>query len=440
MAFTVAITGRPNVGKSTLFNRLAGRRLAIVDRTPGVTRDRREGEARLGDLRFTIIDTAGLEEGTGLEGRLLAQTGHALEQADLALLLIDARVGLTPIDRHFATWLRESGLPVILVANKCEGGAGEAGILEAHGLGMGEPVAISAEHGLGLSELYDALAPLAGDAGGGDAVPEEKPLQLAIVGRPNVGKSTMINRLLGAERMVTGPEPGVTRDAVPVSWTYEGRHIRLVDTAGLRRASRVAEKLEEMSVKDAINAIRFAHVVVVVTDASAPLEKQDLTIARHVIEEGRALVIAVNKWDLARKGTLARVHDRLERSLAQAEGVPVVPCSALTGHAMEDLLPAVLGAYAVWNKRISTGLLNRWLARMAESHPPPVSKGRRIRLRYMTQARTRPPTFALSASRAGDLPESYLRYLVKGLRRDFKLPGVPIRIHARKGRNPYAPK
>ena len=435
MAFTVAITGRPNVGKSTLFNRLVGRRLAIVDRTPGVTRDRREGEARLGDLRFTIIDTAGLEEGAGLEGRLLAQTGHALEQADLALLLIDARAGLTPFDRHFAAWLRESGVPVILVANKCEGGAGEAGILEAHGLGLGEPVAISAEHGLGLSELYDALAPLAGDAGSGDPAPEEKPLQLAIVGRPNVGKSTIINRLLGAERMVTGPEPGVTRDAVPVAWTYEGRHIRLVDTAGLRRASRVAEK-----VKDALGAIRFAHVVVVATDAGEALEKQDLTIARHVIEEGRALVIAVNKWDLARKGTLARVHGRLKISLAQAEGVPVVPCSALTGHGMEDLLPAVLGTYDVWNKRVSTGLLNRWLARMEARHPPPVSKGRRIRLRYMTQARTRPPTFALSASRSGDIPESYLRYLVKGLRRDFNLPGVPIRIHARKGPNPYAPK
>ena len=440
MAFTVAITGRPNVGKSTLFNRLAGRRLAIVDGTPGVTRDRREGEARLGDLRFTIIDTAGLEEGPGLEGRQLEQTGHALEQADLALLLIDARAGLTPIDRHFATWLRETGLPVIVIANKCESAAGDAGLLEAHGLGLGEPVAISAEHGLGLSELYDALAPFAGDAYAGDAEPGEKALQLAIVGRPNVGKSTMINRLVGADRMLTGPEPGVTRDAVPVAWTYEGRHIRLVDTAGLRRASRVSEKLEEMSVKDTLGAIRFAHVVVVVTDANVPLEKQDLTIARHVIEEGRALVIAVNKWDLARKGVLAGVKGRLEKSLAQADGVPVVPLSALTGHGMEGLLPAVMGAYKVWNKRISTGLLNRWLAGMEEKNPPPVSKGRRIRLRYMTQARSRPPTFSLSASRPVDLPDSYLRYLVKGLRRDFDLPGVPIRIHARKGKNPYAPK
>ena len=440
MAFTVAITGRPNVGKSTLFNRLAGRRLAIVDGTPGVTRDRREGEASLGDLRFTIIDTAGLEEGAGLEGRLMAQTELALGQADLALLLIDARAGLTPLDRHFAAWLRESGLPVILVANKCEGGAGEAGYLEAHGLGLGEPVAVSAEHGLGLAELYEALVPLAGDTDGVNTSFREKPLQLAIVGRPNVGKSTMINRLLGAERMVTGPEPGVTRDAVPVSWAYRGRHLRLVDTAGLRRKSRVTEKLEEMSVKDAFNAIRFAQVVVVVADASAPLEKQDLAIARRVIEEGRALVIAVNKWDLARDGTLARVHGRLENSLTQAEGVPVVPCSALTGHGMEGLLPAVLGTYAVWNKRISTGPLNRWLTRMAARHSPPLSRGRRIRLRYMTQARTRPPTFALSASRAGALPESYLRYLVRGLRRDFKLPGVPIRIHARQSRNPYAPE
>ena len=440
MAFTVAITGRPNVGKSTLFNRLAGKRLAITDGAPGVTRDRREAEARLGDLCFTIIDTAGLEEGAGMESRQLEQTGHALHQADLALLLIDSRAGLTPIDRHFAAWLRESGLPIILIANKCESAAGDAGILEAHGLGLGEPVAISAEHGLGLSELYDAVAPFASDAGGGDTVPGDKPLQLAIVGRPNVGKSTMINRLLGSDRMLTGPEPGVTRDAVPIAWTYEGRQIRLVDTAGLRRASRVAEKLEEMSVKDALGAIRFAHVVVLVTDAGAPLEKQDLAIARHVIEEGRALIIAVNKWDLARKGALARVSGRLEKSLAQAEGVPVIPCSALTGHGMEGLLPAVLGVYEVWNKRISTGLLNRWLARMEERHPPPVSKGKRIRLRYMTQARTRPPTFALSAGRADDLPESYLRYLVKGLRRDFKLPGVPIRIHARKGKNPYEPK
>ena len=448
MSLTVAIVGRPNVGKSTLFNRLVGKRLALVDESPGLTRDRREGEARLGDLRFTAIDTAGLEEAPAeaLEARMRAQTEHAVAVADVALFLIDARVGVTPLDEHFADWLRGKGKPVIAVANKCEGTGGQAGLLEVYGLGLGEPVAVSAEHGEGMGALHEALAPHAGDATAEapDETPgeaPERPLKMAIVGRPNVGKSTLVNRLLGEERVLTDTKAGITRDAVHIPWTYEGRAIGLVDTAGLRRKARVTNRPEALSGGDAVRALRFAEVVVLVLDAEAPLEKQDLTIARTTLEEGRALILAVNKWDLVkdREAAQGRVGDRLQTSLPQARGVPVVPLSALTGRGMGRLMPAVLKAHQAWNRRIPTGQLNRWLEEVCENHPPPLAAGRRIRLRYMTQAKARPPTFVIFASRPTGLPESYLRYLVNGLRDAFDLPGVPLRIHLRKGKNPYEP-
>jgi GTP-binding protein len=447
MTFSVAIVGRPNVGKSTLFNRLAGKRLAIVDDTPGVTRDWREGPGRLGDLRFTIIDTAGLEEagGESLESRMQEQTERVLGGADAVLLLIDARAGVTPLDEYFAAWLRRLRRPVILVANKCEGQAASGGLLEAYSLGFGEPVAVSAEHGDGMGDLYDALAPFAGAAANEDdgdrtgRPADEQPLQLAIVGRPNVGKSTLVNRLIGEDRVLTGPEAGVTRDAITVSWTVEGRDIRLVDTAGLRRKAKITETLEDLSVADALRAIRFAQVVVLVLDSEAMLEKQDLTIARRVIEEGRALVLAANKWDLVkdRRKAMGRLRDRMETSLPQVRGVPVITLSALTGAGTEGLLPAVLETFEVWDRRVPTGLLNRWLDGVTQAHPPPLAGGRRNRLRYITQAKTRPPTFVLFASRPDDLPEAYTRYLINGLRQTFDLPGVPLRLHTRKGKNPY---
>jgi GTP-binding protein len=448
MSFTVAILGRPNVGKSTLFNRLVGRQLALVDDLPGVTRDRREGIGHIADIAFRLIDTAGLEEAPPetLTGRIRAQTERSLDQADVALLVIDAREGVTPGDRHFARWLRRTGKPVILVANKAERRDAEGELGEAHGLGLGEPVAISARHGEGLGELYERLLPFVppgegGDAAGPPADQSEKPLQLAIVGRPNVGKSTLVNRLIGDDRVLTGPEPGITRDAIAVDWVWAGRPIRLVDTAGMRRRARIEARLERLSVADARRAVRFAEAVILVTDALQPLERQDLTIANLVTEEGRALVLAANKWDLVNnpRTALKQLRERVEESLPQLHGVALVAVSGLTGYGLNALMKAVFAADSVWNRRVPTAALNRWLARIQEHHPPPLAAGRRLRLRYITQVNTRPPSFALFASQPGELPESYRRYLVNALREDLALPGTPIRLMLRKGDNPYAP-
>ncbi len=457
MSFTVAIIGRPNVGKSTLFNRLTGRRRALVDNTPGVTRDRREGEARLEDLRFTVIDTAGLDdEGPkeSLQASMREQTEHALATADVALLLIDGRAGVTPMDSHFARWLRRKDTPLVLVVNKCEARAADPGLAEAHGLGLGAPVAFSAEHGLGLAELHERLAPFAEvaaeetnsedteleeESDEDDGEEEPRTLRMAVIGRPNVGKSTLVNRLMGEERMLTGPEPGVTRDAIAVAWNHEGREVELYDTAGLRRRARVTERIEKMSVEDTLRAVRFAHVVVLVLDAEVILEKQDLSIADMVETQGRALVIVINKWDLVKnKAEMRRgLRERLDHDLPQLRGLPFVTLSGLTGKGVGGLMSAVIKAYDVWNTRVPTARLNRWLEIMTEQHPPPAASGRRLRLRYMTQIKARPPTFALFANKPGKLPESYIRYLANGLRDDFALAGTPLRIHLRKGRNPY---
>ena len=441
MASTVALIGRPNVGKSTLFNRLVGRRLAIVDERPGVTRDRREGEGRLFDLSFRVIDTAGLEEmaAESLEGRMRQQTERAVAEADAVLFLIDARAGVTPLDEHFANWLRRTGKPIVLLANKCEGAAADGGLLEAHGLGFGEPVALSGEHGLGLDELHERLTPLLATEGQEEEESEDDSLQLAIVGRPNVGKSTLVNQLLGEERMLTGPEAGITRDSIAIPWSYRGRPIRLVDTAGLRRRAKVTDKLERLSAADTLRVVDFAQVVVLLLDAELGLEKQDLTIARRVVEEGRALVIGVNKWDACadRQAAMGAIRDRLERSFPQTRGIPVVTLSALDGKGVDRLMQAVTSAYEVWNKRVPTAALNRWLEEIVAAHPPPAPGGRRVRLKYITQARNRPPTFAVACSRPDALPDSYLRYLENALRQDFDLPGTPIRIHMRRSRNPY---
>ncbi len=457
MSFTVVIVGRPNVGKSTLFNRLVGKRIAIVDDTPGVTRDRREGKGCISDIKFSVIDTAGLEEATdgSLEARMRKQTGLALNKANVALMLIDARAGVTPLDSHFGRWIRRQGVPLILVANKCEGHAGLPGLAESYSLGLGEPIAFSAEHGEGLSELYDALLPytkknddknineqLAGNYSSYEEESLNRPISMAIVGRPNVGKSTLVNRLLGEERMLTGSEAGITRDAISISWQYNRREIKLVDTAGLRKKSRVNERVESLSTGDSIRAIKFSQVVVLVLDSHDLLEKQDLTIARRVIDEGRVLIIVVNKWDLVKeaKKTLNKLSDRLQTSFPQARGIPIITLSAKNGRGTNRLLPAVMDLYDLWNKRISTGALNRWLEGIIDQHPPPLTGGHRIKLRYITQAKTRPPTFVIFASRPEKLPESYSRYLVNALREDFALPGVPLRIHAKKGDNPYAKK
>ena len=443
MAFTVAIVGRPNVGKSTLFNRLVGRQAALVDAAPGSTRDRREGTAKLGDLSFRVIDTAGLEDARAgsLEERMQAQTGRALDDADAILFLIDIRAGVTPADRHFADRLRRAKQPVILVANKAENLRGIAEAGEAYALGLGTPVPISAEHGEGLADLFEALAPLADKAAApAEQAAGEKPLMLAIVGRPNVGKSTLVNRLVGEERLLTGPEAGITRDAIALEWSWRGHAVRLVDTAGMRRKAKIDKPIERLSVAETLHAIRFAEVVVLVIDATQPVEKQDLTIGELVEKEGRCLVVAVNKWDAVedRRETLAKLRDRFEFSLPQMQGLRIVTLSALSGTGVDKLMPAVWATREIWGKHVPTPTLNRWLASVQERHPPPLVAGRRLKLRYISQANVHPPTFALFASKPGELPEAYRRYLVNLLREAFDLPGVPIRMMLRKGDNPYA--
>lgn len=446
MSLTVAIVGRPNVGKSTLFNRLAGKRLAIVHDTPGVTRDRQEADAQLGPLALRLIDTAGFErsEPGSLAARMTKQTESAIAEADVCLFLIDGREGPTAGDEIIARALRKSGKPVILAANKCEG---RFDLSDAFTLGFGEPVALSAEHALGLGELLDALSPFAepddesGSACEETEQQERRPLKLAIVGRPNVGKSSLFNRLLGTERALTGPEAGLTRDAIAATWDADGRTILVHDTAGLRKRARAAEhELEQLAVGSALTAIRFAECVIVVIDATAPFEKQDLTIADLIAREGRAIVFAVNKWDKieAKAGAISRLRETADRLLPQIAGAPLVATSALTGEGLERLLPAVLAADKAWNTRVPTAELNRFLTEALARHPPPAIHGRRVRVRYMTEAKTRPPTFALFGTQLKALPESYLRYLQNELRDAFGLYGVPIRFSLRTTKNPYA--
>ncbi len=452
MSFTIAIVGRPNVGKSTLFNRLVGKRLALVDDLPGVTRDRREGDAKLGDLEFKAVDTAGLEdaERDSLSARMQAQTAAAVAQADAVLFVVDSRAGVTPADRAFADLVRRSGKPAIVVANKSEGRAGAAGAFEAFALGLGDPVAVSAEHGEGLADLYDALrvalpeATAVHDAeeDAETVKPADQPIRIAIVGRPNTGKSTLINRLLGHERLLTGPEAGITRDAIAVDLRWHDRHFRVHDTAGLRRRSRIEEKLEKLSVADTLNAIRFAEVVIVLIDAQAPFEEQDTRIADLVEREGRAIVIAVNKWDTVEvePGALSRLRASVDRMLPQIKGVPVVVLSAKTSNGLDKLMDAVMKAYAVWNRRLPTAALNRFLGEAISANPPPAISGRKFRLDYITQPKARPPTFVLFCARAEALPETYRRYLINGLRENFALPGTPIRLTLRAKANPFAKK
>lgn len=463
MSFSLAIIGRPNVGKSTLFNRLTGKKLALVDDRPGVTRDRREGEARLADLRFTIIDTAGLEAGDSatLEGRMRAQTESAILSADAILFVFDARVGVTPDDKYFADLIRRAGKPVILIANKAEGRAGEAGALEGFSLGLGEPTLLSAEHGEGMAALYDALREALpeqtaepdepeidetedfyDDEEDGSDLDVTKPLRITVVGRPNAGKSTLINRLLGEDRLLTGPEAGITRDSIGVDWLWRDRKIKLFDTAGLRRRARVVDKLEKLSAADALRAVRFAEVVVLLLDSTIPFEKQDLTIADLAAREGRALVIALGKWDLIedRGETLTRLREEAERLLPQVRGCPVVPVSGATGQGLDGLMAAIIATHEVWNRRIATGRLNRWLLATLERSPPPAVSGRRIKIRYVTQAKSRPPHFVLFGNQLDELPASYERYLINSLRKSFDLPGVPIRISRKSGENPFEGK
>ncbi|MCC5971441.1 MAG: ribosome biogenesis GTPase Der [Pararhodobacter sp.] len=472
MSFTLALVGRPNVGKSTLFNRLVGKRLALVDDQPGVTRDLREGTARLGDLRFTVIDTAGLENVTdnSLQGRMRRLTERAVGMVDICLFMIDARVGITPADEIFAEILRKRARHVILAANKAEGRAGEGGLIEAYSLGLGEPLRLSAEHGEGMDELYHMLRPLAAEfderaeaeapetdvtveegsevdnTEGSDAAPdwtpsEKRPLQVAVVGRPNAGKSTLINTIIGDDRLLTGPEAGITRDAISLPFTWGGTPMRLFDTAGMRKKARVQEKLEKLSVADGLRAVKFAEVVVVLLDAAIPFETQDLRIADLAESEGRAVVVAVNKWDLEddKQDKLKALLQAFERHLPQLKGAPLVTVSAKTGRGMDRLHEAILRAHAIWNRRVSTAKLNQWLGAMTESHPPPAPGGRRIKMRYITQAKTRPPGFVIMCSNPEDLPKSYERYLINGLRERFDMPGTPIRLYlrSRADQNPY---
>ena len=473
MGFTVAIIGRPNVGKSTLFNRLAGRRLALVDDTPGVTRDRRIHPARLYDLRFDIIDTAGFEDAAPetLAGRMRQQTERAIDEADLIFFLVDAKAGVLPDDRTFADLVRRSGRPVVLVANKAEARAAEGGLLEAWELGLGDPVPVSAEHGQGLPELRDAVVealgaeraldpdeeedepplpaaeePLIGedvaDPDAEDHPPYDpaKPLRIAVLGRPNAGKSTLINALIGEERLLTGPEAGITRDSISVDWQWNGRPVKLFDTAGMRRRAKVQEKLEKLSVADGLRAIRFAEVVVLIFDATIPFEKQDLQLADLAIREGRAPVIAFSKWDLIDhpQARLAELREMTERLLPQVRGIQAVPVSAETGRGLDRLMTSVVKTHEIWNRRVPTGRLNRWLEGILAHHPPPAVAGRRLKIKYVTQAKTRPPGFVVSCSRPDAMPQSYVRYLVNNLREAFDMPGVPIRVALRTSENPYA--
>lgn len=476
MTVTVAIVGRPNVGKSTLFNRLVGRKIALVDDTPGVTRDRREAEGRIADLRFKVLDTAGYEDKTdgSLEDRMRQQTEIAIRDADVILFMIDARAGVTPLDERFAQVLRRASKDVHLIANKAEGKAADPGLLEAYNLGFGEAVALSAEHGLGLSDLHaivskavDAAAAAAAEKAAGDAAQfedlmpevdvdlppddgstEEGPakrwdpkryLNVAIIGRPNAGKSTLINRMVGEERLLVGPEAGITRDSILVPWEYNGRTINLVDTAGMRRKARIEQKLEKLAVGDSLRSIQYSEVVVLLLDAQIPFEKQDLTLADLVEREGRALVIAVNKWDLIedKNKALSELREQLERYLPQLKGIPLVTISGLQGRNIDKLMSAIFAIERKWNSHVSTARLNRWLAGMTESHPPPAVSGRRLKLRYMTQAKIRPPSFILFASRPEALPNAYQRYLVNGMREAFDMPGTPIRLWVRGGKNPF---
>src|SRR6202045_216481 len=452
MSFTIAIIGRPNVGKSTLFNRLVGQKLALVDDEPGVTRDRREGEGRLGDLEFTVIDTAGLDEGArgSLTARMQEQTETAIGLADALMFLIDARAGLTPADRAFADFARRANKPVLLLANKSEGKHGEAGAMEAYALGLGEPIQISAEHGEGLGELYDALRELVpptaeAEESDGDEDEEglpQRPIRVAIVGRPNAGKSTLINHLLGEERLLTSAEAGTTRDSISVEISWQGREFRVFDTAGLRRRSRIEEKLEKLSVADALRAVRFAEVVVLMMDTQNKFEEQDLRIADLIEREGRALVIAVNKWDLVetKGGAISALRAEADHWLPQVTGVPLVAVSGLMGEGIDHLMRAIEDAYAVWNRRVPTAALNRWFEQAGDANPPPAVSGRRLKLNYITQAKARPPSFVLFCSRADAVPQSYLRYLVNSLREYFELPGTPVRIALREKANPFAHK
>ena len=442
MTVTVAILGRPNVGKSTLFNRLVGRKLALVDDQPGVTRDRREGEARLGDLRFRVFDTAGLDEARKdtLEARMSAQAETAIDEADLVFFVIDARAGITPTDREFADRVRRRGKPVVLVANKAEGRSSGLQLYEAFELGFGDPLPISAEHGEGMDLLYDAIAPYAEQ----DETKEgedrgDGPLRLAIIGQPNAGKSTLVNAILGEERMLTGPEAGITRDAISSDFEWKGQKIRLWDTAGIRRKSKVVGKIEKLAVSDALRAIRFAECVVVLIDASLTIERQDLALCSLVAQEGRAIVLGLSKWDLVeeKQKTLKAVMSDLEDVLPEIRGVPVVTLSAKQERGLDKLLQAVMEAMERWNRRIPTSQVNRWLETAIERNPPPAPSGRRIKIRYATQASTRPPTFAIFGNQLSKMPESYTRYLMNGLRKDFDLPGVPIRFSLRGGKNPF---